>query len=945
MFMRIFRSLFIALVIISAACRKTLIEDNWTIQNEYFNLSEPIPNDPGIIYKKLPNGMRYIIRMNKKPANRAELRLVVNAGSVLEDENQKGLAHFCEHMAFNGTEHFQKQALIDYLESIGIRFGPEINAYTGFDETVYMLEVPTEQQDILETAFQILEDWAHLISFDETEVDKERGVILEEWRLGRGAEARIRDKHLSVLLGGSRYAERLPIGVPAVIDTFHTQTLVGFYNTWYRPDLISIIAVGDFDSEWVETEIEKHFSDFKSAVNERERTEYPVPDHEKMKISIVTDPETTQNRIGLYFKNDLKTDRLVSDYRESIIKLLYDMMFNDRLDELLHSPEPPYIGAFSGNETLTRTKESYFLGAIVEDGGILPGYETLLTEARRVKEYGFTATELERAKIKLLRSMDKTYQERDKTESSRYASEYVRHFTDGEPIPGVEYEYQFFKSFVPGIGLDEINQLGKHRVKEQNLVILVSSPETTVFLPDSALLTSTYFMVQNELIEPYHDKSTETPLLQMIPMPGELNDSSSVAPLGITEWHLSNGLTVVLKPTDFKNDEILFQGFSFGGSSLAPDSSAVAANAASVLVRESGLAGYDQPALEKKLAGKLVRVIPSVQGLTESISGECSPADQETMFQLIYLYFTAPQADSVAYLSYLERLKGFMANRNARPETAYLDTIQVTMADHHPRMRPWDNQMLKEMDLQKSYEFFKDRFADASDFTFYFVGNFSLHEIRPYIMTYLGSLPDLTRDESWRDLGIRPPAGKIVKELHRGLEPKSRVTLILTGDFDWSDRNKIVFQLMLDVLDIRLREEIREEMSGTYGVSVDGSVPMYPVQSFEIQISFGCDPSRVEELKTAVFRELDRLKSEGPREVDFEKVIETQIRTYEINQKKNNYWLNALFSADLYKLDRMTIIEYPEVLQQITRQNIQQMAENCLSTENVAVFILFPETQ
>jgi zinc protease len=943
--MKLLTSLVIALLIISSACRKTLIEDNWTIENEYFTLSEPIPNDPDIIYGKLPNGIRYIIRRNQKPANRAELRLVVNAGSVLEDDNQKGLAHFCEHMAFNGTEHFQKQALIDYLESIGMRFGPEINAYTGFDETVYMLEVPTEQQDMMETAFQILEDWAHLITFDETEIDKERGVIMEEWRSGRGAEARIRDKHLPVLLAGSKYAEHLPIGAPTVIDTFHYQTLIGFYNTWYRPDLMSIIAVGDFDSEWVETEIKTHFSELKSEGKKQKRIEYPVPDHKEIKISIVTDPETTQNRIGLYFKNEFKMDRLVSDYRESIIKVLYDMMFNDRLDELLHSPDPPYIGAFSGTETLTRTEESYFLGAIVEDGGILPGYETLLIEARRVKEYGFTSTELERSKIKLLRSMEKAYQERDKTESSQYASEYVRHFTGGEPIPGIEYEYQFFKSFIPDISLDEINQLGKRRIKEQNLAILVSSPETILFLPDSALLTETYHVIQNELIEPYHDESTATPLLQVIPEPGGIEDSSSVESLGIIEWHLSNGLTVVLKSTDFKNDEILFQGFSLGGSSLVPDSSVVAANAASLLVRESGLAGYDQPGLEKKLAGKLVRVIPSIQGLTESISGECSPADMETMFQLIYLYFTAPQADSVAYLSYLERLRGFMANRNARPETAFLDTIQVTMADYHPRMRPWNNQMLEEMDLQTSYKFFKDRFADASDFTFYFVGNFSLHEIRPYIMTYLASLPDLARRESWLDIGIRPPTGKIVKELHRGLEPKSRVTLVLTGDFDWSARNKMIFQLMLDILDIRLREEIREEMSGTYGVSVNGSVPKYPRQSFEIQISFGCDPSRVEELIAAVFRELDRLKSEGPREIDFNKVVETQLRTFEINQKRNNYWLNALYTVDLYKLDRMTILEFPEVIQQITPQNIRQMAEDCLSAENVAEFILFPETQ
>ena len=943
--MKLFTSLVITLLFLFASCRRVLIEDNRTIENDFFDLSEPIPVDPNIMNKQLPNGVHYIIRQNQKPEKRAELRLVVNAGSVLEDDNQRGLAHFCEHMAFNGTAHFQKQALIDYLESIGMRFGPEINAYTGFDNTVYMLEVPTDEQNILETAFQILEDWAHLVTFDETEINKERGVILEEWRLGRGADARIRDQQLPVLLAGSKYAERLPIGEPAVIDTFHTQTLVNFYKTWYRPDLISIIAVGDFDIDWVEEEIQKHFSALKPEKKEQERIQYSVPDQEDIRTSIVSDSETTQNRIGLYFKSDFKAERLNSDYRESLIEVLYNMMFNDRLNELLHSPDPPYIGATSGTETLTRTEESYFLGAIVEDGGILTGFETLLTEASRVKEYGFTSSELDRSKIKLLRSMETVFQERDKTESARYASEYVRHFTNDEPVPGIEYEYQFFQSFVPDIGLDEVNQLSKGRVKDRNLVILVSSPETQVFLPDSALLLHTYHTVQNTVLEPYHDKSTEIPLMKAIPLQGEILDSSAVEPLGITEWHLSNGLTVILKPTDFKNDEILFRGFSFGGSSLAPDSSAVAANAASTLVRESGLAGYDQPGLEKKLAGKLVRVIPSIQGLTEGISGECAPDDKETMFQLLYLYFTAPQADSVAYLSYLDRLQAYMANRNARPETAYSDTIQVTMASHNPRMRPWDNQMLEEMNLQTSYKFYKDRFADASDFIFYFVGNFSLPEIQPLILTYLGSLPDLMRQESWRDLGIRPPQGKIVKELHRGLEPKSRVTIILTGDFMWSARNKTVFELMLDILDIRMREEIREEMSGTYGVQVRGSVPKYPVQSYEIQISFGCDPSRVEELITAVLQELDRLKSEGPREVDFNKVIETQLRTNEINQKKNGYWLNALYTSDLYKLDRMTILEYPEILHQLTRQDIREMAENCLNTENMAEFILFPETQ
>ncbi|MBN1780742.1 insulinase family protein [bacterium] len=940
---RMATTLFIFLFI---QCTKQIEIQNTSLEIQAFALNESIPQDPSVITDTLNNGVRYLIRTNQKPEKRAELRLVVHAGSLLESDEQQGLAHFCEHMAFNGTAHFEKQSLIDYLERIGMRFGPEVNAYTGFDDTVYMLEIPTDSIDILNTAFQILEDWAHNILFQQDEIEKERGVILEEWRLGRGASARIRDQQLPVLLYGSRYAERLPIGKPDIIRTFEPSLLHRFYRDWYRPDLISVVAVGDFDPEDIEKKIITHFSNMTNPPDPKNRPVYQVPDHDDSKISIVTDEEATQNQVSVYFKYDLSPERTIADYRRTILEYMVDSMFNERLQESLRQSNPPYLTASAGNTKITGSKGAYVLNARVDETGVIFGLENLLKEVKRVRVFGFTPTEMERSKINLLRIIEKAYLEKDKTESVRYASEYVRHFTDDEPIPGIENEYLLFLQFIPGIGLDEINGLTSLWIKDSNRVVLVSAPEKNRYLlPDETAIIQLFEDVKDIAVEPYEDVATDEPLIQAVPIPGSITRTAGIDSLGLTEWTLSNGVRVLLKPTDFKNDQILINAYSPGGSSLVPDSLYESARNASWIIQESGLCQFDRTALEKKLAGKLISISPRIDGLSEGISGQCSPEDLETCLQMVYLFFTCPRADSVAYMSLKERIRGLLENRHANPEAVYQDTIQWVMSGYHFRARPWTNERLDEINLADAFSIYRQRFENASDFKFYIVGNIDTVTIKPLILTYLGSLPALNSYESFKDPCIVPPDGIIEKTVYRGKESKSRVTMAYTGNFPWTYRREHDFDTMIQIMNIRMREVIREDLSGTYGVRVTGRVYKYPRERFDIRISFGCEPERVNELSDAVYMQIDTLLQNGPRPKDLEKVRESQLRTHEINVKNNSYWMQSLIWLDLYKLDYSVVETLPELIRSMQCDSIQEVARICFQQKNRVRVILYPENE
>ena len=637
------------------------------------------------------------------------------------------------------------------------------------------------------TAFQILQEWAHNVSYDSEEIDKERGVIIEEWRQGRGANARMRDKQLPIVFSGSKYAERLPIGKKDILENFQHETLVKFYKDWYRPDLMAVVAVGDFDKSTIEKLIKKNFSSIPSVPQARQRKVFPVSDHKETLFAIASDPEATGSSVSIYYKNDLTPEKSVSDYRHSIVERLYNSMFNQRLDELLQQSEPPFLYGVSAKGRFVRSKGVYYLAAAVKDNGLEKGLDALMTEAERVKKFGFTQSELDRTKTEMLRRMERLFAERDKTESSPFAEELIRNFLHEEPIPGIEYEYEIYKKYIPGISLTEVNDLASQWIRDENRVILVDSPEKqNVKIPTEQDLLAVFDTVKAKQIEAYVDNVSDEPLLARIPEPGQILEEKKMEKLDITEWILGNGVRVVLKPTDFKNDEIRFNSFSPGGNSLVEDADYIAALTASSVIREGGLGEFNQIELDKKLSGKVVRVSPFITTLTEGVAGAASPQDMETMFQLIYMTFTAPRRDDTAFQSYQARMKGFIENRSARPETAFQDTIQVTMAQNHFRARPWSMDILNEMDLEKSLNIYKDRFADASDFTFFFVGNFDLETIKPFVQRYLGSLPDINRKETWRDVGINSPEGRLEKKVEKGIEPKSQVKLFFTGPYEWS---------------------------------------------------------------------------------------------------------------------------------------------------------------
>jgi len=908
------------------------------------SLDQKLPVGPHVTVGQFDNGFRYYIRENKQPENRAELRLVVNAGSVVEDDDQQGLAHFLEHMAFNGTEHFEKHKLIEFMESIGMRIGPGLNAYTSYDETVYMLTLPTDSIEVMETAFQIIEDWSHALLLEPEEIDKERGVIVEEWRLGLGASARMRDKQAPMLLKDSRYAERMVIGKKEIIENFDYDVLKRFYKDWYRPDMMAVLAVGDFDGDAVKAMIEKHFSALPVPENPRPREIFEIPDHEETLFAIATDKEATSTSISVYHKHPLREQETVGAYRDRIVESLYSSMLNQRLSELAQKPDPPFMMAISGMSPFLRSKEAYILSAMVKEDGIERGLETLLTESERVSRFGFTESELEREKLQILRAIERAYTEREKTASNQYVSEYIRSFLTGEPIPGIEYEFELYKRFVPEVTLEEINALGREWITKENRVIMVSAPEKEgLRIPTDEDLLAVFDAVEDKEITPYVDAVLTEPLLEKVPEPGEITETRAFDELGITEWELSNGVRIVLKPTEFKADEILIRAFSPGGTSLAEDEDFIPAQTASLIISSSGLGNYNSINLDKKLSDKVASVRPSITELYEGISASASPKDLETVFQLIYLTFTEPRADEDIFEALTSQMKAMYKNRGASPSAVFSDTLTRILTQDHFRARPMTVETIDEMSLEKSYAFYRDRFADAGDFTFIIVGNFDIGSIEPLVTRYLGSLPSIGREESWRDVNIDPPVGVVKETVIKGLEPQSRASIIFTGPFEYTQEQRNAIRGMSMVLQTRLRLTVREELGGTYSIGANASYDRFPDQEYRISISFGTDPERVEELTGVVFKEIEKLKTEGVQPDELNDVKKALYREYETGIRSNSWLMTQLYYKYQQGEDPEGIFEYDETLENITPELLQKAAQMYLNTENYVQLILFPE--
>ena len=904
-----------------------------------------LPIDPQVTVGRLENGLTYYLRANSRPEARAELRLVVNAGSLQEDDDQQGLAHFVEHMAFNGTESFAKQELVDYIQSIGMRFGADLNAYTSFDETVYMLTVPTDQEELLDKGIQILSEWARRVSFEAEEIDNERGVVVEEWRLRLGAEARLQEKQFPVLFQGSRYARRLPIGEVEVLEGAPREALVRFYRDWYRPDLMAVVAVGDFDVGRLEARIREAFSGAWGPPEPRPRELAPVPDHRQTLYSIVTDPELTDTSVAVYYKLPKARQGSREEYRKSLVEGLYHSMLNDRLDEISRRPAAPFLYAVSSGGALVRSRDVYFQAAGVADGQVLEGLDALLTEAARVDRHGFTASELERAKKELLRFYEQAFRERGRHLSSTFAGEYTRSFLEGEPIPGIAYEVELVAEMVPSITLEELNELARTWISEENRVILVSGPEEAkADLPAEGELAATFRAIDGKTIAPYEDRVREDPLLAELPSAGSVTATVQVPEIGVTEWRLANGARVILKPTDFKNDQILLRGFSPGGTSLVADEDYFSAAVATALVAESGLGEFDQVELTKALAGKVVDLSPTLGELQESLQGAASPEDLETLLQLVYLHFTAPRADAEPFRSFLDRMRAFLAHRDADPSAVFSDRLATVLYRDHLRRRPLKLEQLEEMDLGRAHRVFRERFRNGGDFTFVLVGNFAVEAVRPLVETYLGGLPADGSRENWQDLGIRPAPGQTRVEVKKGLEPSARVLLRFHGDAPWSREQHQTLATLADILEDRLRTRLREELAATYGVSVSSNLSRRPRQVYSVSISFGCSPENVDRLIEDIFAEIAALKEQGARADELADVQKTQLRRRETAVQENPFWLAVLASYYSHGDDPRKILDYRSLVDSVTLEGVKDAAQRYFDAAQYVRAVLLPET-
>jgi zinc protease len=910
-------------------------------------LATRLPVDPKVKVGRLPNGIRYYIRKNLKPEKRAELRLVVDAGSILESDNQRGYAHFVEHTAFNGTRNFKKNDLVAYLQSIGVRFGADLNAYTSFDETVYILPVPTDTPRIVDQAFTILEDWAHGQIFDSAEVIAERGVVLEEWRGGKGADERMLMQFLPIVLKDSKYARRLPIGTDTSITSATASRLRAFYRSWYRPDLMAVVAVGDFDVAAIERKITTHFSRIPANASAPMRPVAPVPPNREPLIAIASDREASGTDVSVYFKLPASSSRTVRDYRRSLAEQLYTTMLNGRLNEISERPDAPFLGGgASKGGFVGRELEPFSLSAAVKDGAVERGLEALLVEARRVDQFGFLPSELERARTNMLRFYERANAERDKTTSDRYAEEYIRAYLEGEAIPGIEYEYMIAQRLLPTITLADVNRLGASWITDENRVILVRAPiKEGVALPTQSSILAAFARASSAPVVAYTENVSSDALIASLPSPGRVVAQRALA-VGVSEWRLSNGVRVLVKPTDFKADEVLVGAYSPGGFSLVPNSEFMSSVVATQLMGIGGLGSFNRIDLGKKLAGKAVRLDASIAEVTEGLSGSASPKDLETLFELIYLHFTGARLDTAAIAAFRNQVEPYLANRGNVPSEVFSDTFQVTMAQNAFRARPLTPATFAEVNPARSLAFYRERFANADDFTFVFVGNVDTTALRPLVEKYLATLPATGRRDSTRVTDPGFPRGVVQRTVRKGVEPKASTVIAFTGTCAYAPENRFAIRALTDAFELRLVETLREKLGGTYSPNVSGGCSRTPRQEYNIQVTFESSPENVETLSQAVFALVDTLQRIGPTPADVEKVREQIIRGREVEVKQNSYWLGNIMAREQAGEDIGGLLDaYDDMVRRLTPAQIQDAAKRYLNVANYARFVLLPETK
>ncbi len=916
------------------------------------NLNDPLPIGPQVKVGKLANGLTWYIQPNRKPENKLELRLVVKAGSILEDEDQRGLAHFTEHMAFNGSRHFKKHELVSYLQSTGVKFGADLNAYTSFDETVYVLPVPSENKQAVDKAFLVLQDWAQGLTLNDADIDKERDIILEELRLGKGAGDRMQKVLMPKIYNGSRYAERLPIGQEDTLRNFKPEALRRFYRDWYRPDLMAVVVVGDIAPAEAEKLIKKHFDGLKNPAQERPRNYAAIPARTDAEALVVTDREAGPAGILIrYPVQPFQERETVGGYREQLVEALFSGMLNARLQELAQLPNPPFLGASSALGRLTPRYRSYNAAASLAAGGATAAIDALVQENERARRYGFTAAELERVKKTMMRTYARAWNERDKTDSSVHADELMRNFLEGESIPGIDAEYRYVTELGPGIGLDEINAYARATIPaDSGKLVIYTGPsqakgEAGSALPTGAELLAAVTTAERSEVRAHDEKAVAGALMDKPPAPGRIVATSVDAHLGLTHLTLSNGVKVILKPTTFRNDQVLMSAARFGGQSLFDDKDMFSARYADTIVAAMGLKDFSPLDLRKVLAGKAAAVNAGLGSNTDVVAGAAGAADVETMLQMAWLKFAGVRRDEGLYQSFIGKQMELARNRQSQPGALFGDTLVATLYGNNPRapraLRPED---IARIDLDRAIAIYRQRFSSAKDLTFILVGSFDVEAIKPLLATYLGSLPTPAIPTAYRDLGLRPVKGVVKREVKSGLEDKSTVSLTFTGPAEVSDMEELRLSALTEVMNIRIIDVLREKLGLIYGGGMEGSMTRVPYAHYTVGVTLPTGPKNVDKVLQATFAEIERVRNQGPDQGDLDKVKANWLQTYRKSLQENGYWLAVLQTSLTEGTDPGTILSVDKEVQSLSVADLKRTAQRYLTPENYVQVVLNPET-
>jgi zinc protease len=900
----------------------------------------PLPTDPKVRVGKLDNGLTYYIRQNAEPKGQAEFYIVQKVGSILEEENQRGLAHFLEHMAFNGSKNFPGKKMTSYLETIGIKSGENLNAGTSWDQTVYNISsVPVSREGILDSCLLVLHDWSSFISLDDKEIDNERGVIHEEWRTRSNAYQRIMEQVLPVAFEGNQYGNRFPIGKMEVIDNFKYQELKDYYKKWYRPDLQGLVIVGDVDVDKVEAKIKTLFADIAKPTNPATRTEYEVKDNDAPIVSVATDPEAQQVRVDIIYKRDLMPKQLrptaaslISKYMTEVI----EKMLNARLQELGQKANAPFADArsFDGNFYVANTKDAFDIAAFCKEGGINAGLTTIANEAERVRKFGFTASEFERAKADFLSDLETEYKDRAKQKNRYYVKQYVDNFINETPAPGIETEYQLYQQVTQMLPVEQINKFAAELIGEKNVVISITGPKKDgLVYPTKEETVAIFNKARTENVTAYEEKVSNEPLIATLPKAGKVVKEELGTKFGETIWTLSNGAKVLVKKTDFKDDQIIFTASSKGGTSLVDDKDAVNIKAINEVIGLGGLGSFSATDLPKLLAGKKAEVSTDVDTKSEGLNGSCTPKDLETMMQLTYLTVTAPRTDNDAFQSFVSRTKSMMANMEANPMVALNDSISTTLYGKNPRATRLMLKDMDKLDYKRIMEIYKERYANMGDFTFTFVGNIDMNTLKPMVEQYIASLPGNVTKENFRDVKMTPRKGEYKTIFEKEMKtPKATIFSIYTGKADYTVDNQLKMSILTQTMDILFNKTIREDEGGTYGVRIGGNTDNYPTDNFTFYISFDTDPKLIDKLLGKVKQGMTEVATDGPSTENLNKVKEFMLKSYTEAQRNNSHWLSAINSYYTWGLDSQN--GYEAKIKAISTDDIKKFASMLLAQKN-----------